>query len=136
MCENKHNVMCKNKHVACRQVVVGNSRGRVALLDLRRKGMVHVFKGMAGSVRSVVCHPTLPLVASCGLDRFFRLHDLQTHMLLSKVHLTSLKAHARLELFTVAAQVGNIRHERLQSPFSYRLWIVSKTTSTVHGVCL
>uniref|UniRef100_A0A131XRG4 Putative wd-repeat protein n=1 Tax=Ixodes ricinus TaxID=34613 RepID=A0A131XRG4_IXORI len=71
------------------QVVVGNSRGRVALLDLRRKGMVHVFKGMAGSVRSVVCHPTLPLVASCGLDRFFRLHDLQTHMLLSKMYLKS-----------------------------------------------
>ncbi|EEC09555.1 WD-repeat protein, putative [Ixodes scapularis] len=86
---NIHIVVCKNKHVACRQVVVGNSRGRVALLDLRRKGMVHVFKGMAGSVRSVVCHPTLPLVASCGLDRFFRLHDLQTHMLLSKMYLKS-----------------------------------------------
>ncbi|KAG0413327.1 hypothetical protein HPB47_009515 [Ixodes persulcatus] len=76
-------------HMLLSKVVVGNSRGRVALLDLRRKGMVHVFKGMAGSVRSVVCHPTLPLVASCGLDRFFRLHDLHTHMLLSKMYLKS-----------------------------------------------
>ncbi|KAL3246882.1 hypothetical protein MRX96_057387 [Rhipicephalus microplus] len=52
------------------QVVVGNSHGRVGLLDIRRKGMVHVYKGVAGSIRAVCCHPTLPIVASCGLDRF------------------------------------------------------------------
>ncbi|XP_049267003.1 WD repeat-containing protein 74 isoform X2 [Rhipicephalus sanguineus] len=44
------------------QVVVGNSHGRVGLLDIRRKGMVHVYKGVAGSIRSVCCHPTLPIV--------------------------------------------------------------------------
>lgn len=67
------------------QLVVGSSRGRMALVDLRKKLLVHVFKGFAGSIRSVKCHPTLPLVASCGLDRFLRIHDLNRHKLLKKV---------------------------------------------------
>lgn len=71
------------------QIVVGSSRGRMALIDLRKKALVHVFKGFAGSIRYVQCHPTLPLVASCGLDRFFRLHELNTHKLLSKIYLKS-----------------------------------------------
>ncbi|XP_077536404.1 WD repeat domain 74 lethal (2) k09848 [Haemaphysalis longicornis] len=71
------------------QVVVGNSRGRVALVDVRRKGTVHVFKGVAGSIRAVCCHPTLPLVASCGLDRFLRVHDLNTRLLQTKLYLKS-----------------------------------------------
>ncbi|XP_050036259.1 WD repeat-containing protein 74 [Dermacentor andersoni] len=71
------------------QVVVGNSHGRVALLDIRRKGMVHVYKGVAGSIRSVCCHPSLPLVASCGLDRFVRVHDLHSRLLVTKLYLKS-----------------------------------------------
>ncbi|XP_054714984.1 WD repeat-containing protein 74-like [Uloborus diversus] len=69
------------------QVVVGSSRGRMALLDLRKKLLVHAFKGFAGSIRCVYCHPTLPLVASCGLDRFLRIHDLEKHKLLKKIYL-------------------------------------------------
>ncbi|KAF8777881.1 WD repeat-containing protein 74 [Argiope bruennichi] len=69
------------------QVVVGSSRGRMALLDLRKKLLVHVFKGFAGSIRSIQCHPSLPLVASCGLDRFLRIHDLNQHKLLKKIYL-------------------------------------------------
>uniref|UniRef100_G3MNX6 WD repeat-containing protein 74 n=1 Tax=Amblyomma maculatum TaxID=34609 RepID=G3MNX6_AMBMU len=71
------------------QVVVSNSHGRVALLDIRRKGIVHVFKGVAGSIRAVCCHPNLPLVASCGLDRFVRVHDLHSRLLLTKMYLKS-----------------------------------------------
>ncbi|KAH7971629.1 hypothetical protein HPB52_000658 [Rhipicephalus sanguineus] len=71
------------------QVVVGNSHGRVGLLDIRRKGMVHVYKGVAGSIRSVCCHPTLPIVASCGLDRFVRVHDLHSRLLITKLYLKS-----------------------------------------------
>ncbi|GFU52584.1 WD repeat-containing protein 74 [Nephila pilipes] len=69
------------------QVVVGSSRGRMALIDLRRKLLVHAFKGFVGSIRSVQCHPTLPWVASCGLDRFLRIHDLNQHKLLKKIYL-------------------------------------------------
>ncbi|KAH7942436.1 hypothetical protein HPB49_024088 [Dermacentor silvarum] len=71
------------------QVVVGNSHGRVGLLDIRRKGMVHVYKGVAGSIRAVCCHPSLPLVASCGLDRFVRVHDLHSRLLITKLYLKS-----------------------------------------------
>lgn len=67
------------------QVIVGTSRGRMGLIDLRKKLLVHVFKGFAGSIRCVQCHPSLPLVASCGLDRFLRIHDLYKHKLVKKV---------------------------------------------------
>ncbi|XP_071041287.1 WD repeat-containing protein 74 isoform X2 [Parasteatoda tepidariorum] len=69
------------------QIVVGSSRGRMALIDLRKKLLVHVFKGFAGSIRCVQCHPTQPLVASCGLDRFLRIHELNQHKLLKKIYL-------------------------------------------------
>ncbi|NXK55327.1 WDR74 protein, partial [Chauna torquata] len=46
-------------------------------------------KGFAGSVRGLQCHPSLPLVASCGLDRFLRVHDLGDKRLLHKVYLKS-----------------------------------------------
>ncbi|XP_053502166.1 WD repeat-containing protein 74 isoform X2 [Ictalurus furcatus] len=70
-------------------VVVGNTHGQLATLDLR-KGLVRgCMKGMAGSVRGLQCHPTLPLVASCGLDRFLRIHNLQDRTLMHKVYLKS-----------------------------------------------
>ena len=31
--------------------------------------LLGAFKGIAGSVRSIQYHPTLPYIASCGLDR-------------------------------------------------------------------
>ncbi|KAB5543158.1 hypothetical protein PHYPO_G00076000 [Pangasianodon hypophthalmus] len=46
-------------------------------------------KGVAGSVRGLQCHPSLPLVASCGLDRFLRIHNLQDRTLMHKVYLKS-----------------------------------------------
>ncbi|XP_061576083.1 WD repeat-containing protein 74 [Cololabis saira] len=70
-------------------VVVGNTRGDLALLDLR-KGLVRgALKGLAGGVRALSCHASRPLVASCGLDRFLRVHSLQTREVLHKVYLKS-----------------------------------------------
>ncbi|XP_069036492.1 WD repeat-containing protein 74 [Lepisosteus oculatus] len=72
-----------------RSVVVGNTHGQVAIVDLR-KGLVRgCLKGLAGSVRALHCHPSLPLVASCGLDRFLRVHSLQDRALRHKVYLKS-----------------------------------------------
>ncbi|GAB6021817.1 WD repeat-containing protein 74 [Chamberlinius hualienensis] len=70
-------------------VIAGNTRGRMALFDLRKKLMVHCYKGFAGSIRSIQCHPSAPLVASCGLDRFLRIHDVNNHLLIKKVYLKS-----------------------------------------------
>ncbi|KAJ8348493.1 hypothetical protein SKAU_G00270820 [Synaphobranchus kaupii] len=70
-------------------VVVGNTQGQVAVLDLR-KGLVRgCLKGLAGAVRGLQCHPSLPLVASCGLDRFLRVHSLEDRTLQHKVYLKS-----------------------------------------------
>lgn len=70
-------------------VVVGNTQGQLAVLDLR-KGLVRgCLKGLAGAVRGLQCHPKLPLVASCGLDRFLRVHNLEDRKLQHKVYLKS-----------------------------------------------
>ncbi|XP_015272313.1 PREDICTED: WD repeat-containing protein 74 [Gekko japonicus] len=70
-------------------VVVGSSRGDVAVIDLRQGRLVKCLKGFAGSVRAIQCHPALPLVASCGLDRFLRVHNLHQKRLEHKVYLKS-----------------------------------------------
>lgn len=70
-------------------VVVGNTHGQIAMLDLR-KGLVQgCLKGLAGGVRWLQCHPSQPVVASCGLDRFLRIHSLEDRKLLHKVYLKS-----------------------------------------------
>ncbi|XP_054842895.1 WD repeat-containing protein 74 [Eublepharis macularius] len=70
-------------------VVVGSSHGDVAVIDLRQGRLVKCLKGLAGSVRAIQCHPVLPLVASCGLDRFLRVHNLHHKRLEHKVYLKS-----------------------------------------------
>lgn len=70
-------------------MVVGNTHGQIALLDLR-KGLVRgTLKGLSGGVRGLQCHPSQPVVASCGLDRFLRIHSLEDRRLLHKVYLKS-----------------------------------------------
>lgn len=70
-------------------VVVGNTHGQMALLDLR-KGLVRgCLKGLSGAVRGLQCHTSQPVVASCGLDRFLRIHSLDDRTLLHKVYLKS-----------------------------------------------
>lgn len=70
-------------------VVVGNTHGQIAVLDLR-KGLVRAcFKGLAGGVRGLQCHASQPLVASCGLDRFLRIHSLENRRVQHKVYLKS-----------------------------------------------
>jgi ribosome biogenesis protein NSA1 len=48
----------------------------------------------SGSIRSIVRHPELPLIASCGLDSYLRIWDTNTRQLLSAVflkqHLTAV----------------------------------------------
>ncbi|XP_072106888.1 WD repeat-containing protein 74-like isoform X2 [Mobula birostris] len=70
-------------------VIVGNTHGHLAVLDLRKGQLLRCLKGQAGSVRSVQCHPSLPFVASCGLDRFLRVHNVVDGKLVHKVYLKS-----------------------------------------------
>ncbi|ESO88034.1 hypothetical protein LOTGIDRAFT_234800 [Lottia gigantea] len=76
-------------HTQSDQVVVGNTQGKTALLDFRKGRVVHKYKGFAGSVRSIQCHPTMPLVVTCGLDRFVRIHHIVSRELMHKFYLKS-----------------------------------------------
>ncbi|KAM9367154.1 WD repeat-containing protein 74, partial [Phaethornis superciliosus] len=70
-------------------VVVGSAQGDVAVIDLRQGRVLKCLKGFAGGVRGLQCHPSLPLLASCGLDRFLRIHHLGDKRLCHKVYLKS-----------------------------------------------
>lgn len=70
-------------------VVVGNTHGQIAMLDLRKGVVRGCLKGLSGGVRGLQCHSTQPLVASCGLDRFLRIHSLEERKLQHKVYLKS-----------------------------------------------
>ncbi|KOM28439.1 hypothetical protein LR48_Vigan543s002700 [Vigna angularis] len=50
----------------------------------------------SGSIKSIVRHPELPIIASCGLDCYLRLWDTKTRQLLSAVF---LKQHVMHVLF-------------------------------------
>uniref|UniRef100_A0A915CS07 tRNA:m(4)X modification enzyme TRM13 n=1 Tax=Ditylenchus dipsaci TaxID=166011 RepID=A0A915CS07_9BILA len=73
----------------CREdfVLVGNNRGELGLFDLRTKiSLASKYKGFAGAIRSIDAHPTEPIFASCGIDRFVVLHDLNTRRVLKKIY--------------------------------------------------
>jgi ribosome biogenesis protein NSA1 len=56
------------------------------LLDLRAPGkLLQTFTGFTGSITSIVCDPVEPLVATTSLDRFLRVHHLETKDLVYKV---------------------------------------------------
>ncbi|KAL2625605.1 hypothetical protein AAZV13_07G062000 [Glycine max] len=69
-------------------IYVGNGSGDMASVDIRTGKMLGCFSGKcSGSIRSIVKHPELPVIASCGLDSYLRLWDTKTRQLLSAVFL-------------------------------------------------
>ncbi|KAL3009076.1 hypothetical protein AAZX31_07G065600 [Glycine max] len=70
------------------QYMLGNGSGDMASVDIRTGKMLGCFSGKcSGSIRSIVKHPELPVIASCGLDSYLRLWDTKTRQLLSAVFL-------------------------------------------------
>ncbi|KRY22198.1 WD repeat-containing protein 74, partial [Trichinella patagoniensis] len=79
------------------KIIAGDTRGRVGLFDLRAKvKLVHIFKGFNGGVTSLQCHETLPYVVSSSIDRFVRVHELETKKMLYKVYCKSRINHVIL----------------------------------------
>lgn len=69
-------------------IFVGTGNGELASFDMRTGKMLGAFKGKcSGSVRSIARHPELPLIATCGLDRYVRVFHVETRQLLTKVFL-------------------------------------------------
>ncbi|GMT11054.1 hypothetical protein PFISCL1PPCAC_2351, partial [Pristionchus fissidentatus] len=67
-------------------VIAGNTKGEMAQFDLRKMLPNAKFKGQAGSVRCIQSHSSAPLIASCGIDRFVRVHDVNTRKMVHKVY--------------------------------------------------
>uniref|UniRef100_A0A8R1TVN8 WD_REPEATS_REGION domain-containing protein n=1 Tax=Onchocerca volvulus TaxID=6282 RepID=A0A8R1TVN8_ONCVO len=75
--------LCRNEM----QIVAGNTRGDIGLFDLRNKiHMVCKYKGCAGSVSGIDAHQSAEYIASCSLDRFVRLHELNSKKLVKKIY--------------------------------------------------
>ena len=78
------------------RIIVGDSAGYMHTLDLRRISNKHGrsisanvgrFNGPAGSVRQIVKHENLPIVACVGLDRMLRTYDVNKRKQLDCVYL-------------------------------------------------
>ncbi|KAI3673596.1 hypothetical protein L6452_39719 [Arctium lappa] len=76
-------------------IYIGNGSGDLASFDIRTGKLLGCFLGKcSGSIRSIARHPDLPVIASCGLDSYLRIWDIQSRQLLSAVflkqHLTNV----------------------------------------------
>uniref|UniRef100_A0A0A9EZ65 Uncharacterized protein n=1 Tax=Arundo donax TaxID=35708 RepID=A0A0A9EZ65_ARUDO len=76
-------------------VYIGTGTGDLASFDMRTGKLLGCYVGKcSGSIRSIVRHPELPLIASCGLDSYLHIWNTNTRQLLSvaflKQHLTSV----------------------------------------------
>jgi len=70
-------------------LIVGNTTGSMASIDLRKKQKNGSFKGNKGSITSIKCHQSQGFVVCTGLDRFLRIYDIATRSLLQKFYLKS-----------------------------------------------
>jgi len=74
--------------------VIGNTQGEMAQFDIKRlssssSAIVHKYKGVIGSIRSIDTHPILPLIVSASIDQYVRIHNADTHRQVSKFYLKS-----------------------------------------------
>lgn len=67
-----------------------NGTGHMQLLVLKTNKLLDALKGAGGSVRTLALYPGVdadPLLASVGLDRFLRVHDLSSRASKGRVYL-------------------------------------------------
>jgi ribosome biogenesis protein NSA1 len=69
-------------------VIAGDVAGGLYRLDLKSGKRTAKFRGLAGACRGVYCHPTLDLVAACGLDRHVRVFSIATQSCRRAVYVT------------------------------------------------
>ncbi|KAJ8963481.1 hypothetical protein NQ318_018964 [Aromia moschata] len=70
-----------------RQCLVGTTRGFMQLLDMKAGKCLKTFTTFMGSVTGIYCDPSEPYVATTSLDRFLRIHNLETKELLLKAYM-------------------------------------------------
>lgn len=78
--------MVRKYYMIFRHVVVGSGCGRMNLIDLRNPGRIlNTYKGFTGGITDLSCSNSEALIASVSLDRYFRIHRLDTKELIKKV---------------------------------------------------
>ncbi|KAL6559695.1 hypothetical protein OROGR_004812 [Orobanche gracilis] len=95
-------------------IYIGNGSGDLASIDMRTGKLLGCFIGKScGSVRSIVRHPNLPVIASCGLDSYLRIWDIESRKLLSarvflKQHLSAVVFDSHFHSRVAAAPVPEV----------------------------
>lgn len=84
---NLHWIAFSNK-VHFRQCLVGTTKGYMQLLDMRNAKCLKTFTTFTGSITDIHCDPFEPFIFTTSLDRFLRVHNLETKELLHKVSST------------------------------------------------
>ncbi|KAL5750728.1 hypothetical protein ACOSP7_025331 [Xanthoceras sorbifolium] len=94
-------------------IYIGNGSGDLASIDIRTGKLLGCFVGKcSGSIRSIARHPTLPVIASCGLDSYLRFWDIKTRQLLSAVF---LKQHLSEVVFDSTFADKEVSHAGAES---------------------
>jgi len=83
---------------------ISDTRGLLAEYDMRKGRILHTYKGVTGSTRSLQLHPTVPVIVACGLDRFVRIYGTKSRKLENKLY---LKFMMNSILFTREPRVRN-----------------------------
>ncbi|KAF2077830.1 hypothetical protein CYY_000875 [Polysphondylium violaceum] len=68
-------------------VVASDTVGNVFSYDLRNGKQLGSYKDSTGGIRDMSIHPTLPLLATVGLDRMLRVYDIDSRKMLHKIYL-------------------------------------------------
>ncbi|XP_060516093.1 WD repeat-containing protein 74 isoform X2 [Cylas formicarius] len=70
-----------------RQCFVGTTKGYMQMLDLKTAKCLKTFTNYTGSVTSIICDPVEPYIASTSLDRYLRVHNIDTKELVYKCYM-------------------------------------------------
>ncbi|NP_001140808.1 uncharacterized protein LOC100272883 [Zea mays] len=97
-------------------VYIGTGTGDLASFDMRTGKLLGCYFGKcSGSIRSIVRHPDLPLIASCGLDSYLRIWDTNTRQLLSAVFLKQHLTTVVLDSHFSVEEPGEMKSKQLES---------------------
>lgn len=69
------------------QLVVGNSAGKMDMVDLRMKKTAFAYRGIAGTIKQITIADGV--IATASLDRFVRFHDVDSRKLLNEIYVKS-----------------------------------------------
>ena len=79
------------------------------MLDTRSLKPCRKYKGFAGTIKSISINKDKKSIASCGLDRFLRIHSLDDSLLLNKIY---LKSRLNCLLFSKYEPIANFNDKK------------------------